>query len=91
MGGAVTALVRRVNGRGALGAAERIGRPLDDERFIDRAERLIDRSLRVGERGSRPKRLNVLDCTLSARHENQGQAPLGISPSLLILAAIARS
>ncbi|MDQ2081947.1 hypothetical protein RA307_17305 [Xanthobacteraceae bacterium Astr-EGSB] len=36
MGGPVTALVRDVNGQGALRAAERIGRPLGDaHRRID--------------------------------------------------------
>jgi hypothetical protein len=60
MAGPVPALVRDVNGQGALRAAENIGRPLGDEKFLDRVERLTDRSRRPGKRGPRPKRLNAL-------------------------------
>jgi hypothetical protein len=56
----LSALTRRVNGQGALRAAERIGRPLGDERFLDRVERLTDHSLRPGKRGQKPKELRAL-------------------------------
>jgi putative transposase len=43
-----------------LRAAESIGRPLGDGRFLDRVERLTDRFLRAGKRGPRPRELNAL-------------------------------
>jgi putative transposase len=38
-----------------LRAAESIGRPLGDDRFLARIERLTHRGLRAGKRGPKPK------------------------------------
>ena len=38
-----------------LRAAESIGRPLGDDRFLARVERLTARQLRPGKRGPKPK------------------------------------
>jgi putative transposase len=44
-----------------LRAAEGIGRPLGDDRFLNRLERLTKRSLKPGKRGPKPSAAEAAD------------------------------
>jgi putative transposase len=44
-----------------LRAAESIGRPLGDDRFLNRLERLTKRSLKPGKRGPKPSAAAAAD------------------------------